>query len=310
MLSTKEAEDFFNSKFIFKKYNLNIDKSDDIAEIYGIVAYPTFIFVDGEGEEYSRMVGGARTTKEFLERVTKATEKENSWGYRNARFKSDPLYILEHMQFVNNSCSIRELEKLNTFNLTNRDATFNFNEANIKFYKRNIRDLESPVIQYMVNNKKEVAAIMGEDKYNSFITEKTNGYIYSRVIHIGNREDSLKKAAAIIDKNKNLQTSFYKFITEIIGVEDFFKKALKLGNEDFNTIMKVANKYNKRTTAIDDRKRIIYYVQRAASDYKGAIYPEYKDDVVKFLKKSISYEKNTKEKETYISRLAFIIEKY
>lgn len=87
---TKEAGEFINPKFVFKKYNLDKDDSDKIVETYKIKGYPTFIILDGNGKEITRMVGAPAETKKFIDSIKNALakakpvveeeEEEASWG--------------------------------------------------------------------------------------------------------------------------------------------------------------------------------------------------------------------------------------
>ena len=289
MFPTKEAGDYLNSNLVSIKYNLDKGDVDNIKETYGVKAFPTFIFVDGNGKEISRMLGGARDTKSFIARVSETIAKENSWDARNARFKSDPSYAMEHIAFLSSCYMEEEASKLLSELFAKRSIEENFNKASLAYYTENINDLNSPIIQYMLNNKKEVALITGEDTYNDFISSKTNRYIYSSAFGRGFNEANLNKALDLIGNNEELHTSYYKFMNSIKDV--FVAK-------DFKTIIASANKYNKKSSSID-RSAMIQSVMMLASN-KRQIDADKKDGIIALLNDAILYEKDEKAKQYYV----------
>lgn len=65
----KEVGDFFNSGFICAKFDAEKGEGIAIAAKYGVTAYPTFLFLDGDGKEIGRIVGGTNSGEEFIESV-------------------------------------------------------------------------------------------------------------------------------------------------------------------------------------------------------------------------------------------------
>ena len=60
VLPTKEAGDYVNPRYVFLKYVIDVADPDKVADTYKISAFPTFLFLDGEGHEIVRHVGGVR----------------------------------------------------------------------------------------------------------------------------------------------------------------------------------------------------------------------------------------------------------
>ena len=291
MFPTTEAGDFINSKFVIKKYNLDKGDDDNIKETYGVAAYPTFIFLDGDGKEIARMLGGARDTKGFIERIEATTAKENTWAVRNARFESDPSYAMEHIRFLKEDCYLsKEADAaLNTL-FAKRDIKENFNKASVDYYNKNISDLKSPVIQYMLNNKKAVIAVMGKTEYLKFIENKADMSIFRFAIGRGFNEANFEKSLENISNNKALQSEFYKFMCDA-------KEAII--EKDFNDFAEVAYKNNKKASTNLRSNIMRILIDLSIDKTKRAIADENKDEVIEFLEAAAKYEKDDKMKTRY-----------
>ncbi len=74
VFTTKEAGDYFNKKFINAKMDMEKGEGIEIAKKYKVRAYPTFLILDGDGNELGRVVGGGKL-EIFIEKVEKAIKK-------------------------------------------------------------------------------------------------------------------------------------------------------------------------------------------------------------------------------------------
>lgn len=286
-----------DSKFIVKKYDLDKEDADNIKATYGIKAYPTFVFVDGNGKEFSRMLGGARDAKGFIAKINETTDKNNSWEVRNARFKNDPSYAMEHITYLKKCYMSEEADKLLIETFNKRSVEENFNKESLAYYTKNIKDLESPIIKYMLSNKKKVSSVMGEDEYNKFITLKVNSFITGNAYNRKFNETNFRQALKLIGENKALNTTFYKFMNDI---QDEFI------NKEIDPILSAANKYNKKAVT-DDRNQIVQCLLRSMAMNKEMAEAD-KNAIIEFIKRAISYEKDPKMAKTYgyaIDRIEF-----
>lgn len=73
----KEAGDYFNANFVNVKMDMEKGEGPDIAKKYGIVAFPTFLILDGTGKEIGRVIGGG-DINDFIEKIKVASDPANS----------------------------------------------------------------------------------------------------------------------------------------------------------------------------------------------------------------------------------------
>ena len=74
VFTTKEAGDYFNSRFVNIKIDMEKGEGIDIAKKYNIKAYPTFLILDPDGKVVGRVVGGGKL-EDFTAKVEKAIKK-------------------------------------------------------------------------------------------------------------------------------------------------------------------------------------------------------------------------------------------
>ena len=221
MFPSQEAGDFFNNEVILLKYQLDLEDPDGIMEKYGIKAYPTFILVDGNGEEYSRFIGGAQTTEQFLTKTQNALKPENSWAYRNNKLKSDPSYTLEHIKYLNGVYMQDQAKELLSSFFKTRSVAENFSDESIQLYNSLITDTKSPIVDYMLNNPKEVAAVMGDEAFTLFLFSKADNQILSLFTRlnfekpesVGDFENEVKT----INANRFFSSPFTQFFANNLG---------------------------------------------------------------------------------------------
>lgn len=73
----KAAGDYFNKNFIPAKFDMEKGEGIELAKKFSIESYPTFLILDSEGKEITRLVGGSKTADDFIKRVKEAMEKVN-----------------------------------------------------------------------------------------------------------------------------------------------------------------------------------------------------------------------------------------
>ncbi len=83
---------FFNANFVNMKIDMEKGEGVEIGKKYGIRAYPTFLILDGDGNEINRVIGGGQADR-FIERVKKAMDPSTNPDVLKERYlttKSSP----------------------------------------------------------------------------------------------------------------------------------------------------------------------------------------------------------------------------
>lgn len=172
----KKIGDYMNANIVSVKYLL--DKADpDSIKNRGIVAYPTFLFFNGNGEEVSRICG---MEFEFIKAVQYAISPENSWKARAERMEKDPGYTLEHVAYLNKVNKAKEAQELLHRYFATRSVKENFTKDDMTIYKPLITSISSPILNSMLKNKKEVISLIGKEEYSIYLKEVTSSFIFRK----------------------------------------------------------------------------------------------------------------------------------
>lgn len=73
VFTTKEAGDYFNSRFVNFKMDMEKGEGKEVAKKYNVRAYPTFLILDSDGNEIGRVIGGGKL-EDFIKKVEKAAK--------------------------------------------------------------------------------------------------------------------------------------------------------------------------------------------------------------------------------------------
>ncbi len=81
----EEVGDFMNPKFICVKYDMEKGEGPELAEKFGIRAYPTFVILNADGSMRHKFVGGGEADY-FMERVEEAADDDKAFGLLDAKY--------------------------------------------------------------------------------------------------------------------------------------------------------------------------------------------------------------------------------
>jgi thiol-disulfide isomerase/thioredoxin len=165
-----EVGEYFNANFINTKFDMEKDEGPEIAARFGVRAYPTLLWFNGEGNVVNRVVGGldpaglieaGRKSLDPTPGILNGMRVRYNNGDRDADFLAD---------YVNTSSAAGEktdglfkeyLEKLSTKQLNEeKHARTIFNLTN---------DIKSQGLQYLMANKEAYKKLLGDETFNKKI---------------------------------------------------------------------------------------------------------------------------------------------
>lgn len=271
-----EVGEYFNKNFVSKKYDLDVADPDNIVKTYPIAAYPTYLFLDGDGAEVARMVGGAKDAAGFIDRVTKTTANENRWSTRRERFKNDPSYADEHIKFLLDMRMTKEAnESLNQL-MAKRTPTENYSESALLVYRQVIDSFNSPLLKNMLDNKKDIAKVMGEKEYDEYMKMLGTNIIFNNGRF--NQPGILETQIAFANANPAVKSTM---ITLLETTKEVF------ASRDIVAFINAAAKYAPNFTS-EERLMMLWFAGNSCKD---------KETVKAFGNELIKNEKDAKTRE-------------
>ncbi len=165
--------EFFNSTFVNTKFDMEKDEDGpSISTKYQIRAYPTLLWLDGDGNVKHKVVGGVdpagliQNGKKAIDPtpgILTGMKKMYAEGKRDADFLNDYVGTLNASNEKYELVFAEYLTKLSSNNLVDPKHTrtiFNLT-----------KDIKSPGLSYLVKNKDYYANLVGADAFNKKINQ-------------------------------------------------------------------------------------------------------------------------------------------
>jgi thiol-disulfide isomerase/thioredoxin len=161
--------EFHNKHFINLKYDMEKPYGAGVRKKYGIRAYPSFLYLNGDGEVVHRSVGSTATAADFLKVSQRAIDPERNFKAVNARIvKGD-----------RNASTVSDYLDMN-YGATNADTLINdfFNQVaeseklsseTWQLISNHVVNTKSPVFAFFVKNKKEFESRYGKKEVDDYL---------------------------------------------------------------------------------------------------------------------------------------------
>jgi thiol-disulfide isomerase/thioredoxin len=163
---------YFNDHFINAKFDMEHDEGLTIASKYSIRAYPTLLWIDGNGEVVHKVVGGldapglianGQKAGDPAPGILSGMNKQYSSGNRDINFLSDYLNGM-NSGGQNYTPVFAEYMKL----LTEKDLKDPKHSKTIFNLTKNIKD---PGMDYVLKNGTHLKGLLGDEAYNSKVNQ-------------------------------------------------------------------------------------------------------------------------------------------
>ena len=273
VFTQKEAGDFFNTKFINVKMDMEKGEGIGLSSDFGIMAYPTLLFIDAKGKVVHRAVG-YHTTDLLLDLGEAALDPNRNISSINARYEEgdrspELLRNLAQARYdaMDGSYSQIAEEYLATQKNWNSDE-------NMEFIYRMVDDLDSKMADHLLENRKEFENKFGEQAIAGKINE-----LVQNTVSKAETEADLKKVEQLYAR------AYPDKAGEMAG-------RLKMGyyaqREDWDNFAKAATSFYEKYPAQswDELNEIAWIFYEVADGKKNL------QTAVKWAKQSVKMEEN------------------
>lgn len=209
-----------NNLIVVYYHDLDKQDPDEIHPTYKIAAYPSFIILGSDGKEIVRIVGPGFTKEAFCNKMNTILQPENSHDARKKLLEEDPSTAYEYIQFLREGLLKEELENT-LYDLLGKGPLENyFTEQWWQMYENYATYIDSGIIRYMVDHQEEVVAIIGQEKYDRFLTDRGLKMINIRVSGSRKRYDQVRRIVEFADAHPQLETSLSRFFKKNIDLAE------------------------------------------------------------------------------------------
>ena len=194
VFTQEEVGNYFNAKFINVKMDMEKGEGIGLSKDFGIMAYPTLLFIDETGEVMHRAVG-YHTTDLLLDLGEAALDPNRNIGSINAKYEKGDrspellrTLALARFDAMDGNYSQVAEEYLET----QKDWS---SDENMEFIFRMVSDLNSKMADFMLGNQKAFEAKFGDRAMSG----KVNELVQNTISHAENEAD-LKKVEQLYAK--------------------------------------------------------------------------------------------------------------
>ncbi|MGQ1910388.1 thioredoxin family protein [Marinifilum sp. RC60d5] len=229
VFTQKEVGDVFNKQFINLKLDCEKGEGLEIAKKYAIAAYPTMLFLDGDGNVKHTLVGGVRAA-DLIENAAIALDPSKQIGELHKRYDSgdrEALFIVSYIKALRSANEAGKLQEVAKAFIENTPQKEFMTAAafDVLGYSGAL-EFNSELFKYLVSNKDTLVAseAIGQDKYQGIINQTVDMYL--RQYQIPGTLEELKTDVEVVKLYLDSATGS--------NVESQLVSAFYLSKKDFN----------------------------------------------------------------------------
>lgn len=244
VFTQKSVGDYYNSNFINAHFDMEKGEGRDIATKYGVRSYPTYLFLNGDGElvsqNYGYMEAGMFLT--MAQDVNSPNNKKGSLKDRFAAGEKDPEFLINIMK-LNSSSDFTFAKAASERYFENRKKTEELTKDDVGLLLFFLKSTEDKNYKTFTDRKAEIIKFLPEETYKEFDNQIRLGSIVEQ---------------SIDHKNKKINDAYFMKTAEpLVGKHDAEIKLnqTKLSyyeqNANFPEYEKAALEYYRNTEAFE-----------------------------------------------------------
>ncbi|WP_336690695.1 MULTISPECIES: thioredoxin family protein [unclassified Chryseobacterium] len=244
VFTQKSVGDYFNANFVNARFDMEKGEGRDIAVKYGVRSYPTYLFLNGDGELVSQNFGYMEGSM-FLtmaQDVNSPNNKKGSLKERFAKGEKDPEFLINIMK-LNSSSDFNFAKQASERYFENKKPTEEFTKDDVGLLLYFLKSTEDKNYKVFADRKAEIIKFLPEETYKEFDNQIKLGKIVEQ---------------SIDQQNKKINEDYFmKNAEPLVGKHDAEVKLnqMKLGyyeqNSNFPEYEKAALAYYRNSEAFE-----------------------------------------------------------
>ena len=244
IFTKKSVGDYYNSNFVNARFDMEKGEGREIAAKYGVRSYPTYLFLNGDGELVSQNFGYMEESP-FLamaQDINSPNNKKGSLKERFAKGEKDPEFLINIMK-LNSSSDFDFAKKASERYFENKKSTEELSKDDVGLLLYFVKSSEDPNYKVFTSRKAEIIKFLPEETYREFNNQMLLGKIVEQ---------------SIDDKSKRINDEYFMKTAEpLVGKHDAQVKLnqTKLTyyeqNANFPEYEKAALEYYKNSDAFE-----------------------------------------------------------
>lgn len=266
---------FMNKNFVCAWQDAEKGEGNDFRKKYGIKFYPTFIFIDENGNELYNISGEFKAT-DFVNEAKNALTKEKQLPYLQQQFmsdKSNPDKCLAYLTALNKGRDRSLLSPIAHEYLATQNESQLLSVINWKIIANGVTNIQSREFQFVLQHQKEYEALTSHRRVQRKITNIVTELLdpaYENKDTIG--YNKRRNIAKLIGSQKNDSVIFSYDIAFAEKMNNWKKyKTLTIADvdkyvmNDAKILQTISNNYLKNIADIASLKYAIQWMQHAVT---------------------------------------------
>ncbi|MET3036249.1 thioredoxin fold domain-containing protein [Chryseobacterium sp. NRRL B-14859] len=240
VFTQKSVGEYYNTNFINARFDMEKGEGRDIAAKFGVRSYPTYLFLNGEGELVSRNTGYMEESMfvAMAQDINSPGNKKGSLRDRFANGEKDPEFLINIMK-LNSSSDYDFAKKASERYFENKKKTDEFSKEEIGLLLYFLKSTEDSNYATFTSRKSEIIKYLPEETYKEFDAQLKLSKIVEQSIDEKNKrinDDLFMKTAeplvgkqAAVTKLNQTKLSYYEQNSNFPEYEkaalDYYKNA-------------------------------------------------------------------------------------
>ncbi|MCE1154635.1 MAG: thioredoxin domain-containing protein [Bacteroidales bacterium] len=165
----EELGKFHNANFINLKYDMEKPYGAIVRKTYGIKAYPSFLYLNGDGEVVHRAVGSTENAADFLKISKLATDSENNFKAVDARITKGDRSAKTINAYLDMNYGAPNADALIEEYFAKTSEQDKLNAESWQLISNHVSSTKSPAFAFFVKNRAEFEKRYGKQEVETYL---------------------------------------------------------------------------------------------------------------------------------------------
>ncbi|SMP24647.1 thioredoxin family protein [Chryseobacterium profundimaris] len=199
IFTKKSVGDYYNANFINARFDMEKGEGRDIAAKYGVRSYPSYLFLNGDGEVVSQNYGYMEESMfvAMAQNINSPNNKKGSLKERFEKGEKDPEFLINIMK-LNSSSDFDFAKRASERYFENKEKASAFTKDDVSLLLYFLKSSEDKNYKIFAERKAEIIKFLPEETYREFDNQIKLGKIVEQSIDNQNKrinEDYFMKTA-------------------------------------------------------------------------------------------------------------------
>ncbi len=188
-----EVGEYYNENFVNLMLDMEKPENREISQKYEVRAFPTYLFLDSEGELVHKALGSMPADR-FIEVAKQAADSENNLMALQRKLDRGDRSYATVKQFIDANPYDSNVGNLINEYFTTLPESEIMSTENWDMFNQHVNDFRSPAYQYVLDNRSAVAAFVGKEKLDNKILNTMSSLYYANSRAIDKDSELLTEA--------------------------------------------------------------------------------------------------------------------